>query len=184
MTHAEKLLKMIQCETVSVKGSYDDTEFAKLRAVVAELFPVLHEKAEKRIFSDDCWMYRIPGKDRNRNIMFMSHHDVVPAEGEWKHAKFGEIADGKVWGRGTADTKTPLYAELAALEELLAGGFKPAVNVWIGSSHNEELGGDGVPLARDWFREQGIEFDTLFKNADKALYSAKRGGKNSYEAYR
>jgi len=39
-----------------------------------------------------------------------------------------------------------------------------------------------IGMAR--YPEQGIDFDTLFKNADKALYSAKRGGKNRYEAYR
>ena len=38
-----------------------------------------------------------------------------------------------------------------------------------------------IGMAR--YPEQGIDFDTLFKNADKALYSAKRGGKNRYEAY-
>jgi len=177
MTHAEKLLKMIQCETVSVKGSYDDTEFAKLRKVVAELFPVFHARARKHTFSDDCWMYCVPGRDQSRNIMLMSHHDVVPAEGEWKHAKFGEIADGKVWGRGTADTKMPLYAELAALEELLAAGETPPVNVWIGSSHNEELGGDGVPLARDWFREQGISFEVILDEGG-AVIDAPIGGMN------
>lgn len=175
MGHAENLLKMIQCETVSVKGSYDDTEFAKLRTVVAELFPLLHEKAEKHTFSEDCWMYCIPGRDRSRNIMLMSHHDVVPAEGTWNHAKFGEISDGKVWGRGTADTKTPLYAEMAALEALLQDGFVPEVNVWLGSSHNEELGGDGVPLARDWFREQGITFEVILDEGG-AIIDAPIGG--------
>lgn len=159
--HGQGLLKMLQCATVSVKGSYDDTEFSKLRTVVDELFPRLMQMAEKHVFGDDCWMYKLPGKDPSRNIMLMSHHDVVPAEGEWSRAKFGEIADGKVWGRGAVDTKGPLYAELAALENLLELGVELPVNVWLGSSHNEELGGDGVPKARDWFREQGISFEVI-----------------------
>ena len=175
MYHAQRLLRMIQCRTVSVRDSYDDTEFRKLRAVTEALFPALHAKAEKHIFSDDCWMYCIPGRDSSRNIMLMSHHDVVPAEGEWHYEKFGQIADGKVWGRGTADTKTPLYAELQALEELLTEGFTPPVNVWIGSSHNEELGGDGVPLARDWFCQQGITFEVILDEGG-AVIDAPMGG--------
>lgn len=36
----------------------------------------------------------------------------VDVEGEWKYDGFsGQIAEGKIWGRGTVDTKTPLFAE-------------------------------------------------------------------------
>ena len=160
--YAHRLQKMIRCKTVSVQGSYDDTEFAKLRNVVKELFPVLHQKAEKRTFSDDCWIYKLPGRDASRNIMLMSHHDVVAADGEWVHDPFaGEIADGKLWGRGTVDTKTPLFAEFSALEALLREGFEPPCNIWIGSSHNEELGGDGIPEAFRYFKEHGITFEVV-----------------------
>lgn len=160
--YSQRLAEMIKCKTVSVKGSYDDTEFAKLRSTVEKLFPFIHEKAEKLSFSDDCWIYKIEGKDKSRNIMLMSHHDVVAADGEWKHEPFSaEINDGKMWGRGTVDTKTPLFAEFSALEELLADGFVPSCNIYIGSSHNEELGGDGIPTALEYFKEKGITFEVI-----------------------
>ncbi len=160
--YAEKLGEMIRCKTVSVRGSYDDTEFAKLRQTVEKLFPTVHQKAERMIFGDDCWIYKIEGKDKTRNIMLMSHHDVVAAKGEWKHPEFcGEIHDGAIWGRGTVDTKTSLFAEFAALEELLIEGFVPECNLYIGSSHNEEIFGDGIPLAVEYFKKQGIEFETV-----------------------
>ena len=160
--YGKALQQMLQCKTVSVKDSYDDTEFAKLREVVKERFPLLHEKAELKIFSQDCWIYKIPGKDTARNIMLMSHHDVVAADEEWKYEPFsGHIEDGKVWGRGAADTKGSLCAILFAMEEMLAEGYQPEVNVYIGSSHNEELGGDGIPSALAWFQEQGIRFEVI-----------------------
>lgn len=162
LEYAEKLAEMIKCETVSVKGSYDDTEFAKLRETVEELFPLVHEKSEKMTFGDDCWIYKLEGRDKSRNIMLMSHHDVVAAKGEWKHPAFsGEIHDGCLWGRGTVDTKTSLFAEFEALEELLAEGFEPDCNLYLGSSHNEEIFGDGFPLAVEYFKKQGIEFETV-----------------------
>ena len=162
MNYALRLQKMIQCKTVSVKDSYDDTEFAKLRSVMAELFPTIHKTAEKITFSDDCWIYKIKGKDDARNIMLMSHHDVVEVSGEWEHEGFsGEIADGKIWGRGTVDTKTPLFAEFSALEELLDDGYIPPCNIWLGSSHNEELGGDGIPTALEYFKKNGIIFEVI-----------------------
>jgi len=158
--YARRLQKMIVCKTVSVKDCYDDTEFAKLRATMVELFPLVHRHCQRMTFGDDCWVYYLRGLDETRNIMLMSHHDVVAAEGEWQYPPFsGAIADGKLWGRGTVDTKTPLFAVFSALEELLAEGFQPGCNVWIASSHNEELAGDGIPLAAAYFKEQGITFD-------------------------
>ena len=161
-TYAKQLQKMIQCKTVSVKNTYDDTEFAKLRGVMEELFPLVHKRAKKIVFGDDCWMYCVEGKEKNRNIMLMSHHDVVAAEGEWKYDGFsGELAEGKIWGRGTVDTKTPLFAEFSAIEELLEEGHEFPCNVYIGSSHNEEIAGDGIPKALKYFKEQGINFEVI-----------------------
>lgn len=160
--YARRLARMIQCQTVSSREQYDDTEFAKLRAVLAELFPLVHQKAELKIFSDDCYLYKIPGKDPGRNYLVMSHHDVVAAPGEWTHPAFsGEIADGKIWGRGTVDTKTPLFAEFTAIEELLAEGFVPPCNLYLASSHNEEIGGDGIPSMLAWCKEQGVTFECI-----------------------
>ena len=154
--------RMLQCATVSVKGSYDDTEFAKLRSVVETDFPLLHKKAERRILADDCWMYKIPGKDPGRNILLMSHHDVVAADSDWTMPSFeGIIKEGKVYGRGAADTKGSLCAILFAAEEMLREGIVPPVNVYIVSSHNEELGGDGMAATLAYCQENGITFEVI-----------------------
>lgn len=160
--YANRLQQMIQCRTVSVKDTYDDSEFAKLRGVMQKLFPKIHEKAELLCFSDDCWVYCIKGTDQKRNIMLMSHHDVVEASGDWKYEAFsGMIAENKIWGRGTVDTKTPLFGEFSALEELLKEGFEPQCNIYLASSHNEELGGDGIPTALAYFEKEGIQFEVI-----------------------
>lgn len=160
--YAKRLQKMIQCKTVSVADSYDDTEFAKLRNVMEQLFPLVHQYAERLCFSQDCWVYCLKGKDEKRNVMLMSHHDVVEATGDWKYDGFsGEIAEGKIWGRGTVDTKTPLFAEFSAIEELLEEGFQLPYNLYIASSHNEELGGDGIVKALEYFKEKGITFEVI-----------------------
>ena len=154
--------RMLRCATVSVKDSYDDTEFAKLRGVVEEDFPLLHRKAERRLLADDCWMYKIPGKDTSRNILLMSHHDVVPADNDWTMPAFaGIIQDGKVYGRGAADTKGSLCAILFAAEEMLREGVTPPVNLYIVSSHNEELGGDGMAATLAYCQEKGITFEVI-----------------------
>ncbi len=162
LEYAEKLGEMIRCETVSKEGEFNKPEFQKLCSVMEKLFPLVHQRAEKLVFGDDCWIYKISGKDASRNIMVMSHHDVVAVEGEWEHPGFcGEVFDGALWGRGAIDTKTPLFAEFQAIEELLSEGFEPESNLYIGSSHNEEIGGDGIPLAVKYFKENGITFEAV-----------------------
>lgn len=162
LRYGKRLQAMIRCRTISEKDSYDDTEFAGLRNVMKELFPLVHEKCIRRSFSQDCWVYELAGKDKNRSILLMSHHDVVSAEGQWEHAPFsGEIVGDKIWGRGTVDTKTPLFAEFSALEELLEEGYEPPCNVFLASSHNEEQGGDGIPTALEYLKERGITFEVV-----------------------
>ncbi|MEG1108768.1 MAG: M20/M25/M40 family metallo-hydrolase, partial [Oscillospiraceae bacterium] len=171
-SYARGLGRMIACATVSRKGSFDDKEFSKLRATMAELFPLLHEKAELQIFGEDCWVYRIPGKLPNRRIMLMSHHDVAEVNDapKWAHPPFsGEIAEGKIWGRGTVDTKGPLFAEFRAVEELLQEGFVPPCDLYLASSHNEEIAGNGIPLAVQYFKEQGITFDLVLDEGGALL---------------
>lgn len=160
--YGETFSRMLRCATVSVKDQHDDTEFAKLRAVVEEDFPLLHKCAERRILAEDCWMYKIPGKDASRNILLMSHHDVVPADDDWTMPAFdGIIKDGKVYGRGAADTKGSLCAILFGMEEMLREGITPPVNVYIVSSHNEELGGNGMSATLEYCRENNITFEVI-----------------------
>lgn len=160
--YAQRLAEMIRCRTVSQKDGFEPEEFLKLREVLRELFPRMAEEAELTILGDDAYLYKLKGRDESRNVMVMSHHDVVDATGDWKEESFaGVIRDGRLWGRGTVDTKTPLFAEFSAIEELLREGFEFPVNTYLFSSHNEETGGDGAVLALDYFNRHQIRFDWI-----------------------
>ena len=103
--YAEKLSQMVQVETVSVKGKSEPEKFRKMHARMEELFPTVFSTCEK-IEIDGNLMMKWKGKTEKEPLLLMSHIDVVEATGEWKHPPFsGDIAEGKVWGRGTADTK-------------------------------------------------------------------------------
>lgn len=72
------------------------------------------------------------------------------------------IKEDSLFGRGTIDTKTPLFAILMACEELLSEGYDfYGMNLYIASSNNEEVCGDGIVLAVDYFKKNGIHFDTV-----------------------
>lgn len=160
--YAKRLSQMIQCKTISLKDGFKEEEFLKLRNVIKELFPLMSNKASLTILGDDAYLYKITGMNETRNVMVMSHHDVVDVTGDWEYPPFdGVIKDGKLWGRGTVDTKTPLFAEFSAIEELLNEGYKFPVNVYLFSSHNEEAGGDGAVLALDYFKQNNITFEWI-----------------------
>lgn len=161
--YAKRLARMIDCKTVWTReGTYRE-EFARFYAVVEDLFPLLTARAKKLTFGTGCFFYVIEGEAAAKNILYMSHHDVVEGGDGWQTDPFrAEERNGYLYGRGTIDTKTPLFAQLQACEELLQEGCTfPGINLYIGSSNNEEVCGDGMVLAAAWFREQGIRFDIV-----------------------
>ena len=158
--YVEKLSRMVECKTVWTHEGENETEFQKFYAALEELFPILTAKSKKLTFGGGCFVYVIEGKNAKKNILLMSHHDVVESSEDWHTDPFRAVEkDGFLYGRGTIDTKTPLFAELQAAEELLAEGYDfEGINLYIGSSNNEEVCGDGMVLAEKYFREEGIHF--------------------------
>lgn len=160
--YSKKLQRMLQCKTISTSDNVDKEEFIKFRKVLREEFPLLHSKADFISF-DGCLVFIIKGKNPTKNIMLMSHHDVVDVKGDWKYPPFaGVIKNGVIHGRGTVDTKTSLFGELMAIEELLNEGYEfEGMNLYLASSNNEEANGEGIPKAVKYFKEKGIHFDVV-----------------------
>jgi carboxypeptidase PM20D1 len=107
--------------------------------------------------------------------------DVVEAQGEWKYPPFsGEIADGRVWGRGTVDTKGNLFCMLQAVEELIESGFTPPGDVYIASSHTEELNGHGAPDTVEFLRSRGVKLWLLLDEGGVIMDEPFSGVKGRY----
>lgn len=158
--YAAKLSRMIECKTVWTHEGENDAEFRRFYELIDELFPNLTAKAERLTFGTGCFVYIIRGKNAKKNVMLMSHHDVVDGGEDWKTEPFTPTQkDGYLYGRGSIDTKTPLFAELQAADELLVQGYDfEGIDLYIGSSNNEEVCGDGMVLATEYFKQQGIRF--------------------------
>ena len=156
MLLAQKLSKMIQYDTTSHANVHEEEKFLGFHKVLEELFPLVHEKLERTVI-DGNLLYYWKGKSSEKPILLMSHQDVVPAEGEWSHAPFsGDIADGKVWGRGASDTKCSVMAFFEAVEELLREGYTPDCDVYLASSCTEEWAGDGAPKIVAELKRRGV----------------------------
>src|SRR3989304_1901767 len=80
-----------------------------------------------------CVAGRIDGSGGGRSLHLSGHVDVVPVEAEerWTHDPWGgEIAGGRLWGRGAGDMKSGNAAHLVAVEAALEtagalGGGRP-----------------------------------------------------------
>ncbi len=154
--YAEMLSRMVQVETESHKGEIRRDKFLRFHELLAELFPLLHGKLEKTEIEGNL-LYKWEGRAHDRPLVLMGHQDVVPAEGEWKHPPYaGDIADGKVWGRGSADTKCSVMAFMQAVEELIAEGYVPEQDVYLASSNTEEVAGPGCGMIVDELERRGV----------------------------
>lgn len=156
LAYGEKLAAMVRYDTTSHTNVEEPEKYRGFHKVLRELFPLVFEKLELTELEGSL-LFFWKGKDGRDPILLLSHMDVVPAEGTWLHEPFsGDIAEGKVWGRGSVDTKSSLMAFLQAAEELLTEGFQPERDVYLASSCTEEWGGPGAPRIVEELKRRGI----------------------------
>lgn len=98
----------------------------------------------------------------DRTLTVDVHLDTVGVEHMTDDPFDGRIADDRVYGRGSVDTKASLAIVLAVLEEMRAAGDKPVPTVNVVGTISEETGGlIGAAGFRDWLLERGQVIDQL-----------------------
>ena len=156
----DDMCAMIRCRTVSHRDEalVDWAEFDKFQSVLAERFPLIHEKAALHKLGKTGLLYHLKGESDAAPSVCMSHYDVVPVEesGWDKPAFAGLVEDGVLWGRGTLDTKGTLCGVMEALEQLLEGGYIPKNDLYLSFSGQEEVDGDSCRAIVSYLREQGV----------------------------
>ena len=154
--YANKLSKMIQVETISRRDCAEVEKFRNFHRLLEQLFPSVFAHCEKTEI-DGNLLLRWKGKSEQEPILLMSHMDVVEANGDWRFPPFsGTIAEGKIWGRGSADTKCSLMAILQSIEELIKDGYLPICDVYVASGCTEETIGDGAIKLVRYLKEKGV----------------------------
>lgn len=168
--YAAELAELIRAETVSESGKKNEAKFEAFHEKMFTMFPSLFAACETENF-DGSLLIRWRGKSDKEPLLLMSHHDVVEAQGEWTHPPFaGEIADGRLWGRGTVDTKCSLWAMLRAADELAAEGFVPERDVYFESACNEETDGSGADAITKALSDRGIKFFMTLDEGGMMMY--------------
>lgn len=153
------LQRMIRIPTVNPPGEAYEDFVADLRAVLdgygyatevhrapTELAPLGQGLPRPNLIG------KLPGD--GPLVHLNGHYDVVPVGNDWTRDPFGgELADGRLYGRGAADMKSGLAAQIIAVEALRAVGLRP--NVHQSAVPDEET--VGVRNAgMGWLVEQGL----------------------------
>jgi acetylornithine deacetylase/succinyl-diaminopimelate desuccinylase-like protein len=94
---------------------------------------------------------RLKGAGTAKPLLLLHHMDVVPTDPtRWQHDPFGaEIADGKIWGRGTIDMKGLGVVQLMAFLSLKRLNVPLTRDVILMAVPDEEVGGT---LGAAWIR--------------------------------
>ena len=181
VAYGEVLARMVRDETVSFRGQEDRSKFYRFHETLEELFPNVHRVCEKHDFNGSL-LFKWSGRGESEPILLMSHQDVVEANGQWEHEPFsGDIDEsGRVWGRGTVDTKASLMCIFTAVEELIAEGYVPSCDVYIASSCTEEWSGDGAPATVAWLAEHGVRLKLLLDEGGMIIEEPIGGVKGTY----
>ena len=180
----QRLSRAIQIPTVSAQN-YEDTDFAPFDDFLRFLetsFPLFHKTCESERVNRYGLVYRWPGTDAALPpLLLMAHYDVVPAgdPGAWTHGPFsGEIAEGRVWGRGTLDIKSQLTAHMEAAEALMLQGFRPGRDVYFAYGQDEETGNDmGATAIAALFKERGLRFEGVLDEGGIVVSGGMKGVK-------
>ena len=117
----------------------------------------------------NLWAKRPAGALRNatstqfKTLVFAGHTDVVPTGplDQWRSAPFVPTHhDGKLFGRGASDMKTSIAAFVVAAEEFLASHPRPALNLAVLLTSDEEGPAiDGTVVVCKTLQERGETLD-------------------------
>jgi carboxypeptidase PM20D1 len=158
-----KVARAIQLRTITSPDNA--AQFAQLHALLEASYPAVHATLAREIVGGTSLLYRWEGSDPSLEpVMWMAHQDVVPVapntEKDWAAPPFGGvIKDGFIWGRGAWDNKGNLCAQLEAVEQLIAAGFKPRRTLYLAFGADEETGGDGAKAIAALLAERKVRLD-------------------------
>lgn len=180
--YANTLAELIRMETISFDVQPNKTPFYRFQEVLREKFPHIFAVVEYEDFDGSFLLkWKGNGNGEKDSILLMNHQDVVAAGGDWRFPPFAaEIADGKIWGRGTLDDKGGVWAMLQAADELAMEGFVPQRDIYFMSSCSEERTGIGADMISAALKERGIRFDMVLDEGGMIVSEPIAGAKGKY----
>lgn len=87
---------------------------------------------------------KLPGRNPDRRLVFEAHSDTAGIEGMVIPPFEPNVSGGRMYGRGSCDTKAGLAAMMHALADIKRFGKVPTCEVWVVAAVDEEFAYRGV----------------------------------------
>ena len=119
---------------------------------------------------------RLPGRGEG-HLVLTGHVDVVPpGEQAWHHPPFAaEMADGRIYGRGSADMKGGVAAMVGAAAALARAGFHPKADLILALTAGEEAGMLGAGAMVEQRALEGSRYLVVGEPTDLDVFIGEKG---------
>jgi succinyl-diaminopimelate desuccinylase len=120
---------------------------------------------------------RLKGQGRAPALFYNGHLDTVPVGAEkWRHDPFGgEIAEGRIWGRGAADMKGGLAAMMAAMKVLAEAGVSLRGDLILAATAGEEIDSLGATEVAKMLSHEPIQALFIAEPTYNEIFIAEKG---------
>ncbi|HZQ98340.1 MAG TPA: M20 family metallopeptidase [Chloroflexota bacterium] len=144
---------------------------ARLRAGTIAVELLHHDPARASLVG------RVRGRGERPGLILTGHLDVVgPGEQPWRHDPFGgEVVDGRLYGRGSADMKGALAAMVAAALAIARTGAPIGGDLVLGFTAGEETDSFGAQALADAGLLDGADAVVIGEPTDLDVYIAEKG---------
>jgi len=120
---------------------------------------------------------RLKGSGEVTPLLYSGHLDVVPvADEEWLHDPFGgEVADGKIWGRGASDMKGGDAAMITAALVLASSSFPLKGDLILAFTAGEETDCLGARELKRHHIPSPVQAIFISEPSENDVYIAEKG---------
>lgn len=183
----------IKIPTVSTGslGEFNYAPFDNFKKYLKTSYPLVYQNTENTEVNTYALIFRLKGSDSSLEpILFLSHIDVVPpgdadvkskeqnifrpddkplppiskvAE-DWDFEPFsGNVANGRIYGRGAIDMKGMLFSLMESMNTIIKNKTIPKRDIYLAFGFDEEVGGQkGAMQIADYFKKKGLKFDAVY----------------------
>src|SRR5690554_2244644 len=154
LRYLDKLLELVKIRTTSFET---DAEYHLFREKIKEMFPLFHQKFSREKFEGNViYRYRTHREDAP-NILFAAHIDY------FQQNQQPIIKNGELYGDGTFDAKSLLYAMLESVEKILDKKNTLPINLTVAITKDDDSTKQGVNGIVDMFLKRGYFFDSVLE---------------------